>query len=63
MHWALQLDGASPLRMPSAFSVTGYCVRRPSALGSEPRRCEPVAHAERVQRDRVLCEAAQCTGL
>ena len=30
-----------------------YCVRRPSARGSEPRRCEPVAHAERVQRDRV----------
>ena len=34
-------------------SAVAYCVRRPSALGSATRRCEPVAHAERVQRDRV----------
>ena len=30
-----------------------YCVRRPSARGSEPRLHEPVVQAERVHRDRV----------
>ena len=33
--------------------LVAYCVRRPSARGSEPRLHEPVVQAERVHRDRV----------
>ena len=33
--------------------TVAYCVRRPSARGSEPRLHEPVVQAERVHRDRV----------